>query len=162
VILHHFTSELHLAGIAAHGLTVGDVPTDIRRNISKVGVWLTSADTPTGHGLEESAANKKRFRLSVELPDNAPQLVRWLDWAMANVTRATITALHDAAADSRPETWFVYFGVIPVSCTVRPYRVIARKDGDRGFGCGSALPPITQPAGPNGGRSARAGWRGAG
>ena len=114
MILHHFTSELHLAGIAAHGLTVGDVPTDIRRNIGKVGVWLTSADTPTGHGLERSAANKKRFRLSVELPDNAPQLVRWSDWAMANVTNATITALH-STAHSRPETWFVYFGVIPVS-----------------------------------------------
>lgn len=38
--LHHFTSERHLRPIAKFGLTVGDVPTDLRRGAAR-GVWAS-------------------------------------------------------------------------------------------------------------------------
>jgi hypothetical protein len=94
--LHHFTSARHLSGIARHGLTVGDVPTNIFKNLGRVGVWFTSNDTAQGHGLEGSAADKKRFRLSVEIDDNARALHRWTDWARSNVDPKTLDALHSS------------------------------------------------------------------
>jgi hypothetical protein len=117
MILFHFTSARHLRGIACYGLTVGDVPTDIHRCRGRVGVWLTSAATAGGHGLEGSLADKTRYRLSIEVPDGSPQLVKWLDWAAKNVTPATIAALHSAAAkpgaQNGPDSWYVFFGVLP-------------------------------------------------
>jgi hypothetical protein len=65
--LYHFTSVRHLYGIALHGLTVGDVPTDIAKCKGTCGVWLTSDPSPGGNGLEGSAADKSRFRLTVAL-----------------------------------------------------------------------------------------------
>jgi hypothetical protein len=76
--LYHFTSDRHLRGIALHGLTVGDVPTDLAAFKGRCGVWLTSDTTTRGHGLEGSAADKSRFRLTVEVPDNG-LLVKWTD-----------------------------------------------------------------------------------
>jgi hypothetical protein len=80
VKLYHFTSARHLRGIALHGLTVGDVPTDIAAWKGCCGVWLTSDKTSRGQGLEGGQADKCRFRLTVEAPDNA-LLVKWTDWA---------------------------------------------------------------------------------
>ena len=109
--LYHFTSRRHLRGIAEHGLTVGDVPTDIHRNQGRVGVWLTSAQQPNGHGLG-GATDKTAFRLTLEIADDAPGLFRWTEWAQANVTPLTFEALK--RADGRQDqTWFVYFGVLP-------------------------------------------------
>ena len=66
--LYHFTSRRHLRGIAQHGLTVGDVPTDIQRNRGCVGVWFTERDTPENLGLKGASALKSAIRLTVELP----------------------------------------------------------------------------------------------
>ncbi len=107
--LYHFTSPRHLYGISSYGLTVGDVPTDLSRFKGRCGVWLTSASGSGGHGLEGSAADKCRFRLTVEAPDNA-LLVRWVDWASKYVTADTLRCLHATAANF--DTWYVYFGVI--------------------------------------------------
>jgi hypothetical protein len=65
MILYHFTSGYHLYGIGRHGLTVGDVPTDLRRNRGRIGIWFTSSPTATGHGLETSSVDKGRYRLEV-------------------------------------------------------------------------------------------------
>ena len=113
--LFHFTSERHLYGISRHGLTVGDVPTDIHSNKGRCGVWLTSDSDPKGHGLEGSAADKGQFRLTVNVPENAA-LIRWIDWAPKNVTPTTIRVLHATARGF--ETWYVYFGVIDLSAIV--------------------------------------------
>lgn len=115
MILYHYTSARHLRAIARHGLTVGDVPTDIRRGRGRVGVWFTSAATAGGHGLEGSAVNKKQYRLAVEIPDDSPLLVRWSDWAPKNATAETIGALHSTAAEHEgegPASWYVFFGVL--------------------------------------------------
>lgn len=78
--LLHFTSHRKLRGISQFGLTVGDVPTDIRRNRGRCGVWLTSSPAPVGHGLNGNPIDKQAIRLAVELPDNAPLLFRRTDW----------------------------------------------------------------------------------
>jgi hypothetical protein len=76
----------------------------------RCGVWLTSDDNPGGHGLEGSAADKSRFRLTVNVPDDNPAFVRWLDWAPKNATPHTIRTLHATAPNF--ESWYVFFGVI--------------------------------------------------
>ena len=121
MILYHYTSACHLRAIARHGLTVGDVPTDIHRGGGRIGVWFTSAPTPGGHGLEGSAVDKKQYRLAVEVPDDSPLLVRWSEWAPKNATAETIGALHSKAAEHEgegPASWYVFFGVLQPS-TIR-------------------------------------------
>jgi hypothetical protein len=107
--LYHFTSQRHLYGIRRHGLTVGDVPTDILSNKGRIGVWLTSVGEPRGHGLEGGAADKLRFRLTVNAPENS-LLARWAEWAAENVTPETVRKLHATAGAF--ETWWIYFGVL--------------------------------------------------
>lgn len=121
--LYHFTSERHLAGIAAHGLTVGDVPTDIAKGKGRVGVWFTSSDEPFGHGLG-GATQKERYRLAVDFRRDAPLLHKWTDWFPANITADTADALHRLAGGW--ETWFVYFGI------VRPEAIVECFDGFTG------------------------------
>jgi hypothetical protein len=106
--LYHFTSHRHLYGIARHGLTVGDVPTDIHLNKGRCGVWLTSDEHPYGHGLG-GAADKTQYRLTVNAPENSG-LVRWTEWAPKNATPETIRLCHATA--SRFQSWYIYFGVI--------------------------------------------------
>jgi hypothetical protein len=108
--LYHFTSWHHLHGIGRFGLTVGDVPTDIHRWEGRVGVWLTSDDTARGHGLGGATVEKTRYRLTANIPEHNPVLVKWTEWAAKNVTPATIRVLHEAAGSFK--TWYVYFGVI--------------------------------------------------
>ena len=107
--LYHFTSSHHLYGISRHGLTVGDVPTDISKAKGRCGVWLTLDPSSAGHGLEGSSVDKTRFRMTVQAPDNA-NLVKWKDWAAVNVTTDTRRVLHSVGVGF--DTWFVYFGVI--------------------------------------------------
>jgi hypothetical protein len=108
--LYHFTSRHHLHGIGLFGLTVGDVPTDIRRYEGQCGVWLTSDGTPRGHGLEGSPVDKLRYRLTVDIPEDDAALVKWTEWAAKNATPDTVCRLRETAAGF--DTWYVYFGVI--------------------------------------------------
>lgn len=80
-----------------------------------MGVWLTSDDSPGGHGLEGAAADKSRYRLAFDLPLDNPKLHRWTDWAPKYATAETIRALASAAAKggtARDDSWFVFFGVL--------------------------------------------------
>lgn len=126
VLLNHFTAAEYLRGIAREGLTVGDVPTDIRKMEGRIGVWLTSAPEPNGHGLVGSLFDKKRFRIEVDIDDDAPLLARWNDWSLENVTRDTRHILSQAAARDAErdlsDTWWIYFGWI------RPERIVRVTD----------------------------------
>jgi hypothetical protein len=118
MVLYHFTSARHLRSIAKYGLTVGDVPINLRRGLGRIGVWLTTSNTADGHGLDGSAVDKKAYRLKVSVPDHARVLKKWLDWASRHVAPDTMQILHRAAekaggTSDDPETWFVYFGVLP-------------------------------------------------
>jgi hypothetical protein len=111
--LYHFTAGNYLRGIAEHGLTVGDVPTDMARFAGKVGVWFTTSPTPIGHGLEGGRLNKKRFRLHVDLPVETPALFKWTDWETHHVTPETQRALRICRPgddDYQADSWYVLFG----------------------------------------------------
>lgn len=119
MILYHYTAGGYLRPIGRWGLTVGDVPTDIRKGRGLVGVWLTTSPSPDGHGLEGAGVSKKDFRLEVTLPDDALLLHRWLPWAERHVTGETRESLHATAAQhgaGGPASWYVYLGVIAPSC----------------------------------------------
>lgn len=109
--LFHFTSAHHINGIGRFGLTVGDVPTDLDRGTGRCGVWFTTAESPHGHGLQGSSVDKKRYRLSVEIPEGDAKLFRWSDWSATHATADTVQRL--AVGDGAgADTWFVYFGVV--------------------------------------------------
>lgn len=122
MILYHFTSAQHLRAIGKHGLTVGDVPTDISRGKGRVGVWLTTADSPVGHGLEGSSVDKTAYRLKISVKPDSTVLRRWLDWSKENVTPETIELLHRTTG-ARPETWFIYFGIIEPAAILECFAV---------------------------------------
>jgi len=141
VTFYHFTSGPHLRAIAKHGLTVGDVPTDLARERGVIGVWLTSSDRPDGHGLEGSIVDKAAYRLTVAINSQSPVLHRWTDWAVRNVTSETIESLHKAAArngSSEPRNWFVYFGVIAPSDILECVRM---ETGDKIADWANVSPP---------------------
>jgi hypothetical protein len=66
---------------------------------------------PDGHGLEGSALDKKEYRLTVEVDEADPCLVKWTKWAPGRVAERTIASLNLVAEGHT--SWWVYFGVIP-------------------------------------------------
>jgi hypothetical protein len=105
--LHHFTSWYHLHGIGRFGLTIGDVPTDIDRWEGRCGVWLTSDAPARGHGLEGGSVDKSRYRLTVEVSEDDPALVKWTEWAGKNATPATVQCC------TRPRLALIRLALIP-------------------------------------------------
>jgi hypothetical protein len=102
--------------IARHGITVGDVPTDIHRFRGRIGVWLTSSESAAGHGLFLLRCRQDRLPPDGRNPRSRADEARWLDWAPLNVTPETVRALHGTAGrfeSAAPESWYIYFGVIP-------------------------------------------------
>lgn len=85
--------------------------TDIDAFRGKVGVWLTTSETPEGHGLEGSSVDKSEFRLTVDVPENE-LLRRWSKWARENLSLRTRLLLDTGDVD-RSEDFFVYFGWLP-------------------------------------------------
>ena len=110
ITLYHFTAAERLLGIGQYGLTVGDVPTDLTKNRGVIGVWLTASPVAEGHGLEGSSGDKKRYRLSIELPIDVPTLHRWTDWSSRYVTPETLRSLHSTAHGW--ESWYIFLGVV--------------------------------------------------
>ena len=109
--LHHFTSLNALAPIGKFGLTIGDVPTDIKRRKGVVGVWLTTASEPVALGLAGSAVDKSRVRLALDLPDDAYPLHSWDSWKRKNVDPDTVRRLEQVAGRTAdPSTWYIYLG----------------------------------------------------
>ena len=124
MILCHFTTARHLKGIGKHGLTIGDVPTDLRRGQGRVGIWLTTSEDVTGHGFGGERSTPSH-RLTIELPDDAPGLVRWSEWAEEHVTVETAANLKTCAGKDGPsqwQTWWVSFPPVPRS------RIVACRD----------------------------------
>ncbi|MER8862727.1 hypothetical protein NKI19_03265 [Mesorhizobium sp. M0751] len=118
--LYHFTAAEMLRGIGLHGLTVGDVPTDINKLRGLIGVWFTTSPEPSNHGLEESALDKRRYRLTVELPAEMPNLHRWTEWSKRFVKPETVSILHSVATGW--DTWYIVLGI------VRPDTIVACHD----------------------------------
>lgn len=141
MIFYHFTSKHHLPGIAADGLSRGDVPIT-RDGPGAVGVWLTTDSTPTGHGLPGGedivhltpeqrvrlgvsadevirSVNKQAVRFKIKLPSSDRRLSHWPRWARKRLAPdwyATLTG----ASGHRSETWWIFWGVIPPSELLDP------------------------------------------
>lgn len=111
MLFYHFTCLQHLALIAGQGLSKGDVPTSRTEGVNAV--WLTASPFPDGHGLDGGIADKRRVRLSVDLPSDDPALRRWRDWAGKNGVAQEWYRTLDRAAGGGSKTWWLYFGVIP-------------------------------------------------
>lgn len=111
MLLYHYTSPAHLRGIDRHGLTIGDVVTDFGNFEGLVGVWLTSSQSPTGHGLGGSPLDKTKIRLTVDVSEDG-KLVRWADWAPMHISLDTARRLIAAGGQSA-DSWYIYFGHIP-------------------------------------------------
>ena len=124
-VFYHYTSADALYGIGLHGLTVGDVPTDIRKGRGVIGVWLTTSEQPQGHGLDQSGRHRRRYRLSIELPQDAMNLHSWKAWSARHATPETINGLHSTA--DAWETWWVFLGVI------RPNQIVRCHDTQDGM-----------------------------
>ena len=119
--LRHYTSPWHIAGIAAHGLTRGDVPTSPTGGFNAV--WFTDdASDPEGdaHGLNDF---KTAYRLTVTIPDGAlDRLCRWTDLCDAlDVAPAWAAILNDLGG-GKADTWYVFRGVVPVDWITRVER----------------------------------------
>ncbi|ANL33939.1 hypothetical protein [Rhizobium phaseoli] len=114
--LFHFTSAAHLRGISQHGITVGDVVTSFEKFEGRIAVWLTSSPDPAGHGLRGGRADKTEFRLTVDIPDDAPDLHKWTEWAPANLTPDTRLRLESVNGWAF-SSWYLLFG------NVRPHSI---------------------------------------
>ena len=123
--LFHFTSAAHLHGIRQHGLTVGDVVTDLQSFRGKVGVWLTSSEIADGHGLRGSGVDKTEYRLRVDVANNQ-LLWKWTEWAKSHISLDTKLAL-DAADGFNSDKFFIYFGWLAPD---RIVEVLSMKTGE--------------------------------
>ncbi|WP_157063999.1 hypothetical protein [Methylobacterium tarhaniae] len=136
MILYHYTAQRNLAGIAKYGLTIGDVPTDIRRSKGRVGVWLTTSPESTGHGLGGEGRSTIRYRLTIDVPEAT--VVRWSEWAPGRVTQETIDNLKRCAGRdgaSQWETWFICFIIVRTSSIVACRDLIEGVDIDDWINC---------------------------
>jgi hypothetical protein len=111
VILYHYSAGEYLNAIAKHGLSGGDVPTNIMAGLGKIGVWLSSADHPGGNFLGGSAIDISRSRFAVEVTPEDPCLAKWTDWRGRNV-RAQMIEFLERSSDAMPQNGWLYFGWI--------------------------------------------------
>lgn len=136
--LHHFTCTEYLDSILATGLSRGEVCTTNWQRPDTNAVWLTTDESPSGHGLGDrhqeitddfSRAvylkagiriepgsyfpNKRRVKITVDLRPQDARLFRWMRWAKRNVHPAIRDGLISTGGGMvKARTWYIYFGVI--------------------------------------------------
>jgi hypothetical protein len=135
MILYHFTCVEYLPSIMANGLNRGDVPFDPNLP-GRNGVWLTTGDTPVGHGLGQKGGsiltdperayfsringhaippgarfpNKHAVRIKAMIPSSDRRLVPWWKWGRKHCQPDFFDALNAAAPNWRSA--YIYWGVI--------------------------------------------------
>lgn len=125
--LFHYTSAAHLRGIHKHGLTVGDVVTNLEKYEGQIAVWLTSSGDPNGHGLANSLVDKTEFRLTVEVEDDDDRLWKWSEWASQHLDETTQSRIQMADGYSS-SSWYLFFGWVPRAKIIE---VVSTKTGRR-------------------------------
>ena len=110
--LYHFTSEAHLPGIERDGIKHGDVPTSPTEGFDAP--WLTT-DPDWAHQTWSwgSAWDKTAIRITVEIPDDHPNLYSWQQLIETlNIQPVWVAALENAAGGSM-DGHYVYLGGVP-------------------------------------------------
>jgi hypothetical protein len=109
--LHHFTATELLPAIIADGLRYGDVPTSPSEGFNAV--WLTTSHKAHQQKWKEGGSlNKTAIRLTVEIPDGDPLLLKWSTFAANVVDKTYLQALHSTGGH-RSDDWYIYRGIIP-------------------------------------------------
>lgn len=134
--LYHFTSEVALLGIEAHGLilptesNVGSTSPSMPPEGEGVGpdvVWLLdSPERPSNHsnrvnhGLFGTVVDKTAVRIEVDVP-----AIRWRDWAPAQQMHPTWRELLVKASGGveASDHWYVFPSAIPRSRWVSIHRL---------------------------------------
>jgi len=116
MILYHFTDLYRLDSIKKHGIYKGDVPISIMGGYNAP--WLTTDPNPSN----QKWGNKTGLKLTINIPDNDPNLNKWTDITKQEIEKAKTNedkemlakwykALHDTGGESN--NWYVYHGTIP-------------------------------------------------
>lgn len=151
-----------MPGIIREGLYRGDVPL-VAGKPGYRGVWFTTDDDPTGHGLSDGetialpeaerrlykqntgreapmvakTANKRAVRIEVIISSRDRNLIHWLPWSVKrtepNLREGLITS---GGGKHKAKTWYVYNGTIEPS----RFKSISLKDD---FGIYNPVSPDT-------------------
>jgi len=116
VRLFHFTHEDRLPIIEAKGIAKGDVPTSPDGGFNAP--WFTSEDSFfkqawTATADPRIALDKSEVRLTVEIPDDDPNLQYWPDVAKAEGVEDWWFQALDRTGDGKSDCWYIYRGVVP-------------------------------------------------
>jgi hypothetical protein len=112
--LYHYTALLYLPDIMREGLTRGEVPLDLRGVLTGTSPShpnLTGSANPAGQDRARgSALDKTKVRITVDVPDGDPLLVRWLDLCRQHRTPRDLIRRLDRHGQGK--FWWIYRGVI--------------------------------------------------
>ncbi len=138
MILYHFTSFHHLPLILRSDLSKGDIPLTPGRPGYK-GVWFTTDDCPTGHGLSSGekvsipdnerslfvsengrplpkelyTLDKRAVRIKVVIPSSHEKLFHWLKWSRKRTDAAYRQHLiQSGGGKDKARTWYIYNGAL--------------------------------------------------
>lgn len=138
MILYHFTDIDSLGPILREGLRFGNPNTSRYSTVQDGVVWLTTMDTPKGHGLTfgepvtdferechrsrygQNAPtsftrwpDKSRVRIKVVIPSSDRNLVHWIRWHGKRTEDhfLDLAKLADATRKSS-RSWYIHFGTI--------------------------------------------------
>jgi hypothetical protein len=124
--VHHFTTGLFLPSIFTEGLSLGDVPTS--ETEGENAVWLTVDHRANAQAWAlGSGANKQEIRLTLEIDEADPLLVKWTDFAATKVDPRFYSAL-DGAGKRRSGDWYLYRGTIPWDRVVAVKNMVSHQD----------------------------------
>ncbi len=113
--LFHFTALFHLPPILRAGITVGEVPLtweDMTRPPKLNAPNLTGSGNPAVQAWSRGCAcNKTGVRITVDVPQPDPNLVRYLDLCKQHGTPPRMLRALDRYGQAK--FWWIYLGVIP-------------------------------------------------
>ena len=124
--LHHFTAKIYLPAIVADGLRYGDTPTSFSEGINAVN--LTSDHRPHGQKwTARSTINKSEIRLTIEITNDDPLLIKWSHFAKSHVDPAFYKDLNGSGG-GHADCWYLYRGVIPWAWVRRVHNTVTHED----------------------------------
>ena len=118
--LYHFTDPNRLPSIEQHGIFRGDVPISIAGGYNAP--WLTTDPTPSNQTWS-GGGYKTGLRLTINIPDDDPKLVKWTDITKAEIEKQPneeakkslkqwYDILNKTGGGGEEDNWYLYHGVV--------------------------------------------------